>query len=87
MVMDSVTWLGLLAGTLTTVAFFPQLLKTWRTKSAADVSLGMLVTFCIGVFLWLVYGLLLGALPIIAANVVTLVLAGLILALKLRYGD
>ena len=87
MVMDSVTWLGLLAGTLTTVAFFPQLLKTWRTKSAADVSLGMLVTFCIGVFLWLVYGILLGALPIIAANVVTLVLAGLILALKLRYGD
>lgn len=87
MVMDSVTWLGLLAGTLTTVAFFPQLLKTWRTKSAADVSLGMLVTFCIGVFLWLVYGILLGALPIIAANVVTLILAGMILALKLRYGD
>jgi MtN3 and saliva related transmembrane protein len=87
MVMDGVTWLGLLAGTLTTVAFFPQLLKTWRTKSAADVSLGMLVTFCIGVFLWLVYGILLGALPIILANVVTLVLAGLILALKLRYGD
>jgi MtN3 and saliva related transmembrane protein len=87
MSLDGVTLLGLLAGTLTTVAFFPQLLKTWRSKSAADVSLGMLVTFCIGVFLWLVYGFLLGALPIILANVVTLVLAGLILALKLRYGD
>jgi MtN3 and saliva related transmembrane protein len=73
MVMDGVTLLGLLAGTLTTVAFFPQLLKTWRTKSAADVSLGMLITFCIGVFLWLVYGFLLGALPIILANLVTLV--------------
>lgn len=85
--MDGVTWLGLLAGTLTTVAFFPQLLKTWRTKSAADVSLGMLVTFCIGVFLWLVYGILLGALPIILANGVTLVLAGMILVLKLRFGD
>ena len=87
MVMDNVTLLGLLAGTLTTVAFFPQLLKTWRTKSAADVSLAMLVTFCIGVFLWLVYGFLLGALPIILANVVTLVLAGLILVLKLRFGE
>jgi MtN3 and saliva related transmembrane protein len=85
--MDGVTWLGLLAGTLTTVAFFPQLLKTWRTKSAADVSLGMLVTFCIGVFLWLVYGILLGALPIILANGVTLVLAGMILVLKLRFGN
>ncbi|MBI5856005.1 MAG: SemiSWEET transporter [Nitrospirae bacterium] len=87
MSLDGVTLLGLLAGTLTTVAFFPQLLKTWRSKTAADVSLGMLVTFCIGVFLWLVYGILLGAMPIILANVVTLVLAGLILALKLRYGD
>lgn len=87
MSLDGVTLLGLLAGTLTTIAFFPQLLKTWRSKSAADVSLGMLVTFCIGVFLWLVYGILLGALPIILANLVTLVLAGLILALKLRYGE
>ena len=85
MSLDGVTLLGLLAGTLTTVSFFPQLLKTWRTKSAGDVSLGMLVTFSIGVFLWLVYGILLGALPIILANAVTLVLAGLILALKLRY--
>lgn len=85
MSLDGVTLLGLLAGTLTTIAFFPQLLKTWRTKSAGDVSLGMLVTFSIGVFLWLVYGILLGALPIILANVVTLVPAGLILALKLRY--
>ena len=80
--MDQVTLIGLLAGTLTTIAFIPQLQQTWRTQ---DVSLGMLLTFTIGVFLWLVYGLLLGALPIILANLVTLVLTLAILILKLRY--
>ncbi|MCE7977473.1 MAG: hypothetical protein DYH03_10070 [Nitrospira sp. NTP1] len=83
--MDQVTLIGLLAGTLTTIAFIPQLQQTWRTRSAQDVSLGMLLTFIIGVFLWLVYGLLLGALPIILANLVTLVLTLAILILKLRY--
>ena len=61
--MDQVTLIGLLAGTLTTIAFIPQLQQTWRTRSAQDVSLGMLLTFVTGVFLWLIYGLLLGALP------------------------
>jgi len=84
--MDTVTLIGLLAGALTTIAFVPQLLKTWKTRSAEDVSLGMLVTFCAGVALWLVYGVLTGALPVIAANLVTLILALTILMLKLRYG-
>ena len=83
--MDVVTLVGLLAGTLTTIAFIPQLQQNWRTRSAQDVSLGMLLTFVTGVFLWLVYGLLLGALPIILANLVTLVLTLAILILKLRY--
>lgn len=83
--MDVVTLVGLLAGTLTTIAFILQLQQTWRTRSAQDVSLGMLLTFVTGVFLWLVYGLLLGALPIILANLVTLVLTLAILILKLRY--
>jgi len=83
--MDQVTLIGLLAGTLTTIAFIPQLQQTWRTRSAQDVSLGMLLTFIVGVFLWLVYGLLLGALPIILANLVTLVLTLAILILKVRY--
>jgi MtN3 and saliva related transmembrane protein len=83
--MDQATLIGLLAGTLTTIAFIPQLQQTWRTRSAKDVSLGMLLTFIIGVFLWLVYGLLLGALPIILANLVTLLLTLAILLLKLRY--
>jgi MtN3 and saliva related transmembrane protein len=83
--MTLITLLGLIAGTLTTISFVPQLLKTWRTKSAKDMSLPMLVSFCAGVFLWLVYGILLQATPIILANLITLILALIILSLKLRY--
>lgn len=78
--------IGYLAASLTTVAFLPQVVRIWRTRSARDVSLPTFVLFTTGVALWLVYGLLLTAWPIIAANVVTLVLALLILALKLRFG-
>jgi MtN3 and saliva related transmembrane protein len=84
--MEPVTLIGLLAGTCTTIAFIPQLLKTWRSKSAKDVSLGMFLIFSLGVFLWLLYGLLIQDLPIIVTNLVTLVLALTILACKLRYG-
>jgi MtN3 and saliva related transmembrane protein len=77
--------LGWLAAILTTVAFFPQLLKIWRSKSAKDVSLVMMITFSIGVFLWLVYGLAIQALPVVIANLVTLILALLIIILKIKY--
>lgn len=77
--------LGLIAGTLTTIAFLPQLYKTWQSKSANDVSSVMMITFCIGVFLWFIYGLAIQAMPVIVANAVTLVLALLILLLKIRY--
>jgi MtN3 and saliva related transmembrane protein len=83
--MDWTLLTGLAAGVLTTIAFVPQLLKTWRSRSAEDVSLGMLITFCAGVFFWLLYGLFIRSLPVIAANAVTLVLALSILGLKLRY--
>lgn len=76
--------IGTLAGTLTTLAFLPQVIKTWRTRSTADISLSMFVLFCGGVALWLVYGLMIGALPVIIANAVTLVLAGTVLVLKLK---
>jgi len=79
--MDFVTALGLLAATLTTVAFLPQVLKTWRRQSAEDLSMGTFGTFFVGVICWLAYGILIGDLPIILANVVTLVLAGAILVL------
>lgn len=80
-----VTTLGLVAGTLTTIAFIPQITKTWKSKSAQDVSLGMLITFSTGVLLWLAYGLLIHALPVILANLVTFVLTLIILVLKIKY--
>lgn len=78
--------IGLAAGMLTTLAFLPQALKTWRTKSAKDISLAMFACFCLGVTLWLVYGLMIGSVPVVAANAVTLAIASTILAFKLRYG-
>ena len=78
--------IGLIAGLLTTIAFIPQLAKTWKSKSAKDVSLVMFMTFTTGVLLWLIYGVLIQAPPLIAANVVTLLLAAAILGLKVRYG-
>lgn len=83
--MDLITILGLVAGTLTTIAFLPQLMKTWKTKSAKDVSIEMLIVFSIGVFLWLIYGIYLQALPIILANSLTLIFNLIILGLKIRY--
>lgn len=84
--MNGATLLGLAAGTLTTIAFVPQLIKTWQTRSAGDVSFLMLATFTTGVLLWLVYGILIDSLPVVLANAVTLILAGIILALKIRFG-
>ncbi|MBD2778010.1 SemiSWEET transporter [Iningainema tapete] len=83
--MDFITILGLLAATLTTLSFLPQLLKTWQSKSAKDVSFIMLITFNLGVFIWLIYGIYLQALPIILANGVTLFFNIIILWLKIKY--
>ena len=77
--------LGLLAGSLTTVAFLPQLVKTWRSQSAEDVSVGMFVLFGTGVVLWGIYGWEIHALPVILTNVITFILATAILVLKLIY--
>ena len=77
--------IGLLAGVLTTIAFVPQLLKIYATKSGKDVSARMFVMFSAGVALWLVYGIMIRSLPVIIANVVTLALALAIMALKVRY--
>lgn len=79
------TIIGLLAGALTTIAFLPQAIKTWKTKSAKDISLGMYLIFCTGVILWLIYGILISDLPVILANSVTLVFALSILYFKLAY--
>jgi MtN3 and saliva related transmembrane protein len=77
--------LGLLAGGMTTAAFIPQLLKLHASKSGEDLSLVMMMVFSAGVFLWLVYGLMIASLPLIIANVVTLMLSLAILLLKIHY--
>ena len=77
--------LGFIAAILTTAAFVPQVLKTWKTKSAEGLSLEMYVIFCTGVLLWLVYGIANRDFPIIAANAVTLVLSAILVYFKLRF--
>jgi MtN3 and saliva related transmembrane protein len=78
--------LGYCAGVLTTVAFVPQVAKTFKERCARDISLGMYALFCAGVGLWLAYGLLIASWPIVLSNFVTLVLSGAVLVLKLRHG-
>ena len=77
---------GYAAAILTTISFVPQVLKVWRTRSAKDVSLGMYSLFTLGIFIWLVYGVLIESWPVILANFITLVLAGMVLAMKLKFG-
>ena len=76
---------GYAAAILTTLAFIPQALKSWRSRDLSGVSLTMYSLFTAGVALWLVYGVLLGSWPIIAANTITLVLAAVVLMLKLAH--
>jgi MtN3 and saliva related transmembrane protein len=83
--MNHVQILGLVAGSLTTAAFLPQVIKTWKSKSAKDLSLGMFSLFCLGVALWLIYGIIVRDIPVIAANLVTLMLAATLLVFKLRF--
>lgn len=78
--------IGYVAATLTTCAFIPQAAKTIRSRDTTAISLWMYVTFTIGIACWFLYGLALGAWPIIFSNAITFVLAATILGLKLRYG-
>lgn len=78
--------IGTLAAVLTTVSFVPQAWLTLRTRDVSGISLSMYAAFTAGVALWLVYGLLLGAWPVIIANIVTLLLAASILGMKLWFG-
>lgn len=77
--------IGFLAGALTTIAFVPQALKMYTTKSGKDVSARMLLIFSAGVILWLTYGIMIESLPVILANIVTLILSVAIIVLKIRY--
>jgi MtN3 and saliva related transmembrane protein len=77
--------IGYMAALMTTIAFIPQAMLTWKHKHADGVSLGMYIVFTIGIALWLVYGLCLHVWPVIIANAVTLMLASFILVMKIIY--
>jgi MtN3 and saliva related transmembrane protein len=84
--MAFVTALGLIAGFLTTISFLPQVIRTWRSRSTRDISLGTYLIYVSGIVLWLIYGLVLNDVALIASNAVTLLLASTILGLKLKHG-
>ncbi|QFY44136.1 hypothetical protein F6R98_17095 [Candidatus Methylospira mobilis] len=83
--MENNELIGLVAGTLTTVSFVPQVLKTWKSRSAKDISLGMFLMFSLGVALWLIYGIGISSMPVILANAITLVLAIGIILMKVTF--
>ncbi len=83
--MSATNFIGILAGILTTSAFLPQVIKTVRTKSTKDISLVMFAVTSTGLLLWLLYGILAGAVPVIIANAVSLPLCLTILVYKLMY--
>ena len=77
--------IGFSAALLTTIAFLPQLLKTWKTKSADDVSIVMLILFITGLICWIIYGLNIHSIPILIANIITFIFNFSILILKISY--
>jgi len=83
--MQIATIIGTIAGILTTVSFLPQAIKVWQSKSAKDLSLIMYIFSSVGVFLWMIYGIMLNELPIIIPNFFTLILALFILTIKIIY--
>jgi MtN3 and saliva related transmembrane protein len=83
--MNAIELTGYLAAILTTASFVPQAWHTFKTRDVSGISLGMYSVFTVGITLWLAYGLLLHAWPIVAANAITLSLAAAILGMKLKY--
>ncbi len=84
--MDHSTAIGLMAGALTTLAYLPQVVKTWKSKSTKDISVGMFVTLCLGLLMWVFYGFSIHSIPVIVANIVSLVLVFIVLTFKIMYG-
>jgi MtN3 and saliva related transmembrane protein len=82
---DMIKIIGFAAAILSTLSFLPQVIKSLRTRRMEDINLLFLVMLIAGLLLWTVYGFMLGELPLIAANVVTLALNFVLLGLKLKY--
>ena len=85
--MNWTDWIGYAAATLTTASFVPQAVLTFRTRDVSGISLGMYSAFTLGVALWLLYGVLIEAWPVVIANTITLALAASILGMRLRFGS
>ena len=83
--MDATVLIGYLAGTLTTVSFLPQVIRSYKTRSTHDISFKMLLLFGAGMLLWTIYGFLVNSMPIIAANVITFALVVVLMAMKVKY--
>jgi MtN3 and saliva related transmembrane protein len=83
--MERTILIGYLAGTLTTISFLPQVIRSWKTRSTHDISFLMLSLFGLGMLLWAAYGFFIGSLPIILANVITFGLVLVLLAMKVQY--
>ena len=76
---------GLIAGVLTTIAYLPQVRKTWKTKSVKELSLSMYIVMLVGVLLWLSYGILIHSISMILANIITGILTSMLIYFKLKY--
>ncbi|MCC8369306.1 MAG: SemiSWEET transporter [Rickettsia endosymbiont of Oxypoda opaca] len=74
--------MGYIAGILTTIAFVPQVIKTYQSRSTQNISLSMYIIYCTSVVLWLIYGILINSLPLIITEMITLILSGAILVMK-----
>ncbi|MBI3583484.1 MAG: SemiSWEET transporter [Deltaproteobacteria bacterium] len=83
--MKITTVIGLVAATITTLSFIPQLIKTWKLKETKDISLLMFVTLGVGIILWIIYGFILWDLPLILANGITFIFVLVILFFKFKY--
>ncbi len=84
--MDMTSIVGYIAATLTTFCLVPQVIKIMRERQTAGISLAMYSVFLVGICCWLVYGILIGALPIILSNVATILLVCIIIVMKIRLG-
>jgi MtN3 and saliva related transmembrane protein len=83
--MDYATVIGLMAGALTTLAYVPQIIKTWKSKSAKDISVGMVATLLLGLLMWTFYGFSINSMPVIVANIVSLALVFIMLIFKIKF--
>ena len=82
-----IDFFGFSAALLTTIAFLPQLYKTWKTKSAGDVSLVMLILFITGLICWIIYGIKINSIPVLVANIITFIFNFSILILKITFRE